>query len=205
MKKVTLLFFLLCFYINSISFTYNNNTFLELYLYKYNRIENLYSKFNLDKDFLNKTINISDSLDIKPEWLLIVFAIETGDTFNPAIQNKLSKATGLIQFLPSTIKSYDSNIEELKQMSCIQQLELIFKYYKRIIKWKGKISTLEDTYFAVHAPSLVNASSNKVVYRQGTLAYTFNKSNDNNNDGLVLKKEISYKVIKKFNKYFKNV
>lgn len=206
MKKIILVIFLLCSYLNSTSHITARKKITNVFVDKnYLLVKNLIAKFPLSKNFIQKTINISDSLNLKPEWLLTVFAIETGDTFNPAIQNKLSRATGLIQFLPSTLKTYGYTINELKEMSDIDQLDLILEYYKRIIKWKGKIKSLEDAYFAVHAPSLVNKNIYHPVYHSGTLAYLYNKSNDLDKNGVVIKKEISYKVIKKFNKYFKKI
>lgn len=70
----------------------------------------------------------------KPEWLANLVNFETAGTFSPAIQNPNSRATGLIQFMPSTARSLGTSIEALRQMSFLQQLYYVDLYLQKGVK-----------------------------------------------------------------------
>lgn len=160
---------------------------------------------NVSPEFSDKIYEMADSLGTKAEYLMAVFHVETCGTFSPSIRNKNTGATGLIQFLNSTAKYYGTNTLELAKMTDIEQLEYVFKYFKKIKQYRGELSTLEDVYMAVHYPAAVGKSKYLVLYKEGSDAYLFNKSNDLNKDGKVTKLEISYIVRKIYKKYYYDI
>lgn len=75
--------------------------------------ENIIGKKDLVKnisnpeEFISKLVNISNSLQINPNWLMLVIWKES--RFNPKIQNSKTNATGLIQWMPNCL-SIDTQI-----------------------------------------------------------------------------------------------
>lgn len=111
--------------------------------------------------FANKVRNISDILglpanDVGANWLMAVMNSESG--LNPAAQNNIG-ATGLIQFLPSTAKELGTSIDELKNMSALDQLDYVSKYFK---PFTNKLKTLPDTYLAIFYPAAIGKGLNYV-------------------------------------------
>ncbi len=82
-------------------------------------------------DFLQKVKSVSFMLGIQPGWLMAVMNHES--TFRAAIVNKMSGATGLIQFMPKTAIWLGTSVEALKNMSRVAQLDYVLSYYK---KWQ---------------------------------------------------------------------
>jgi hypothetical protein len=101
--------------------------------------------YNVSKSDVNKLGQISDKYGLPLEWLANLINWETGGTFNPAIQNGDTSATGLIQFMPSTASSppYNTTTNKLAQMSFSQQLDYVDLYLgknlKRFLDEKGKV------------------------------------------------------------------
>ena len=119
-------------------------------------------------------------------------AFETGETFSPSIENAAgSGAVGLIQFMPSTAKSLGSSSEELKQMSAVQQLTFVEKYFA---PFKNRLKGLDDVYMAIFMPSAVGKSNDTVLIDKdtGPTAYRQNKGLDTNSDGKITKGEAQY-------------
>lgn len=102
--------------------------------------------------FIAKVIMIASQLGIKPAWLMLTMRIETAGTFRASIQNSLSKATGLIQFMPSTAVGLDTTIQDLEKMSNVQQLDYVYKYLKI---YASKMKSYEDVYLSVFYPAAV--------------------------------------------------
>lgn len=92
--------------------------------------------------FMKKLTYICKKLNAKPEWMMINIAGESG--FNPAAVNPNGGATGLIQFMPKTIAAYNDShtnkaltTNDLKKMSALQQLDVVYAYYKQCMKEQG--------------------------------------------------------------------
>jgi len=116
-------------------------------------------------------------------------AFETGDSFSPSIQN--GNATGLIQFLPSTLIAYKwgITINDLKTMTAVQQLDYVEKYLQ---PYSGRLQTLGDSYMAVLWPLAIGQSDSYIVFKKGDGYYESNSGLDSNNkDGVVYKGEIA--------------
>jgi transglycosylase-like protein with SLT domain len=145
----------------------------------------------VSKEFKSGVIDISKQLGCDPSHLMSAMAFETGESFSPSIQNKMSKATGLIQFMPSTAKGLGTSIDDLKAMSAVEQLVFVAKYLKR---FKGKMKSVSDVYMTILLPTAVGKAEAHVLFRKPTVAYKQNKGLDVNKDGQITKGEAAAKV-----------
>lgn len=102
--------------------------------------------------FLKKTDEGCAELGIKPAWLMLTMCIETARTFKASIQNPVSKATGLIQFMHATAVALGTTLKELAAMSEEEQLDYVFKYLRT---YKGKMHSYVDVYLSVFYPAAV--------------------------------------------------
>src|SRR5260221_4498511 len=101
----------------------------------------------LNRSFYNKLNTISEELGMNPRDLLAVMFFESG--VNPSIKNQHGGATGLIQFMPDTLKGLGvKDIKGFSNKSAEQQLD----YVKRYIEGKkglmgGKPFTSATQYY----------------------------------------------------------
>ena len=153
-----------------------------------------------DNAFLNKVELISKELNINPVFLMAVMKAESH--FKPDIQNPNSKATGLIQFLPSTATSLGTTVENLVKMTQVQQLDYVKKYYEGGVKradFRGQ--DLGDVAMIVFYPVAIGKSDDYVLLSSGKKGYDNNKGLDYNNDGKIVKGEYVEFVKKKASTY----
>lgn len=115
------------------------------------------------EEFMAKVATISSKLGIKQEWLMAVMAFESG--LNHKAVNKQSGATGLIQFMPSTAISLGTSTQALKEMSNVQQLDYVYKYF---LPYKGKIQNLAHAYLTVFYPVAVGKPDSYVIGAKGS-------------------------------------
>lgn len=111
-------------------------------------------------------------------YMLSAFALETsgkhGPTFNPAIKNPNTGATGLIQFMPKgSALDIGTTCEALAKMTFVEQLDYVFKYFEKY-NYIKKCNTLEDYYLSIFYPRLVGHDVNEVIARAGSLTYSQN-------------------------------
>ncbi len=138
--------------------------------------------------FIQKVVIISKNLWMNPEHLMKVMAFETVGTLSPSIQNPKSSATWLIQFMGETAINYWTNVNILKTMTALDQLDYVEKYF---LKHKNQLKTLEDVYLAVFSPAFIGKSLDYVGYSIWTAAYAQNKWFDVNKDGKMTVEEIT--------------
>ena len=98
-------------------------------------------------EFVTKVRNISNLLGINPDWLMAVMYKES--RLNPQAYNSKGGATGLIQFMPDTAKTYGTTTTALKAMSNVNQLDYVYKYLKGAA---GKINSYADLYLVTFFP-----------------------------------------------------
>jgi hypothetical protein len=110
-------------------------------------------------DFINKVKNISSKLNIDPNWLMAIMYWESAKTFSPSITNPIG-AVGLIQFIPNTAKGLGTTSSALKNMTAVQQLDYVYKYY---LPYKGKLKNYIDTYFVTFFPLAVGKPDDYVL------------------------------------------
>lgn len=137
---------------------------------------------NTSRAFRDKVVQLAAQLRTQPIFLMAAMSFETGGTFSPSIQNRLSRATGLIQFLPSTAISLGTSIQALAQMTAERQLDFVEKYF---VRFTGQLNILEDVYMAILYPRAVGMGRSYVLFRSPSVEYQQNRGLDSNLDGAV--------------------
>lgn len=146
---------------------------------------------NTSDEFRKKVIVIAKNLEIDPNFLMAIMSFESGATFSPKVKNKVSGATGLIQFMAKTAEGLGTTISKLAKMSAEDQLDFVEAYFKR---FRGKLKTIEDAYMAVLYPKGVGKGKDFVLFKKGTKNYTQNSGLDLNGDGEITVGEAAKKV-----------
>lgn len=139
--------------------------------------------------FVAKVRAISAALSIKPDWLMAVMHRESG--LDHRIQNQKSKATGLIQFMPSTAKALGTTVDALRAMSNVEQLDYVYKYFA---PQKGRIRSYSDLYLVTFYPYALRQSDDFVLGSEVSPARAKkvrdqNQGIDLNKDGVITKGE----------------
>lgn len=148
-----------------------------------------------DPDFNKKLEKIANALGVDSKHLVAIMKQESG--VNPAAVNKMSGATGLIQFMPATAASLGTTTAELKNMSAVEQLDYVYKYFKMVGVRPGM--DLGDLYMAVFMPKYVGADDNTVLGQDGApgfsgKVYAQNKGLDKNKDGSITVADVKSSV-----------
>jgi hypothetical protein len=153
------------------------------------------SDWPYDTAFLAKVDALAGKLGSNRLDLLSCMHFETGGTMSPSIQNKTSRATGLIQFIPTVARELGTTVEDLAKMTRAQQMEYVDKYMTKWLKTAFKVSnpTLEDMYMTILWPRAVGKPNSYVLFSRGSAAYTQNPL-DLDRDGDVTKAEAASKV-----------
>ena len=146
--------------------------------FNYDLIQGVSGNTNVTPEFISAVEALAERLGTKPEFLLAAMSFETGGKFSASIQNGIG-ATGLIQFLKSTAIGLGTTTDKLKNMTNVEQLEFVEKYFKPFI---GKVPTLVAVYTAIISGSPKKADD--VLFKAGTPAYKLNPL-DWNNDGKI--------------------
>jgi hypothetical protein len=102
--------------------------------------------------FITKVYKISLYLKVDPDWLMFLMWFETARTLDHRIQNKTTRATGLIQFMPSTAVFLGTTVDALKEMTNVQQLDFVQKH---LAIFRGKYKDWVDLYCAIFWPAAV--------------------------------------------------
>jgi hypothetical protein len=141
--------------------------------------------------FKDEVIDLSTELGCDPSHLMAAMAFETGETFSPSVRNKLSGATGLIQFMPKTAEGLGTTTGDLALMTAIEQLAFVRKHF---LPFKGKLQTLSDVYMTILFPVAVGKAAAHVLFAKPSRQYDQNSGLDANKDGTVTKEEAAAKV-----------
>lgn len=90
----------------------------------------------LDSNFYHKLLEVSSNVGMKPEEILNIMTIESG--LDPAAGHS-GGATGLVQFMPDTLKGlgYHGTSDSFKEVSAVEQLTYVEKWMKNIISMNG--------------------------------------------------------------------
>ncbi len=159
----------------------------------------------IDTEFRNKVIEVSQKLNVNPNWLMAIMKFESG--LNPRAVNPNGGATGLIQFMPKTAKALGTTTEELKRMSAVEQLDYVYKYYR---PYKHKIKSFVDMYLVTFMPISVGKPADWIFQTKRLTAEMIAKVNpifDINRDGVLTVAEVEEILLKKlpseWKSYFK--
>ncbi len=119
----------------------------------------------LDKQsprFREELVRMAHRLGLDPSAIAGVMSIESG--FGPAAVNPHTRATGLIQFMPSTAKMLGTSVEELATMSALDQLVFVERYFSPLA---SRIKSEADHYIAVFMPAHIGEPLSRVLFRRG--------------------------------------
>lgn len=147
--------------------------------------------------FINSVMAISKKLGIDPNWLMAAMDLETGGTFSPSVQNPLSSATGLIQFIESTAKGLGTSTAALKQMNNVDQLQYVYKY---LLPYASRIKSFVDLYLTIFFPVAVGKPLNFIIEAKNLAASTIAKANplfDTNKDSKISVSELQDVLLKR--------
>lgn len=98
----------------------------------------------------SRIVEVANNVGTHPYWLANLINFESAGTFSPSVQNPTSRATGLIQFMPSTARGMNTTVEQLAQMSALEQMNWVEAY---LSKYKSKgLNNPTDIYMAVFYP-----------------------------------------------------
>lgn len=115
--------------------------------------------YNVTKADIQKLQELCDKYGIPLEWMANLMNLESGLTFNPAVKNPSSGATGLIQFMPSTARGLNTTTDALSKLSFQEQLVYVDKFLignlKRHLDENGKVKpsfTQQDLFMTIFYP-----------------------------------------------------
>lgn len=145
-------------------------------------------------EFRARLVEVASELGIDPTDLAAVMAFETAGTWSPSIRNPHSGATGLIQWMPQTARSFGTTTDALAAMTAIEQLEYVKQYFWR---YRGKDLTTHELYLLVFWGSPVSPET-ELGHREGAgrdaVVYKQNAGLDLNGDGTITAGEASAQV-----------
>ena len=107
--------------------------------------------------YAKELVETAGRLKFDPAWLANIIHLESGG--NPQARNRLSNATGLIQFMPCptcTAEGLGTTIDALYQMNGKQQMPYVERYFENIIKKYGPLDSQEKVIAAVFFPAYIN-------------------------------------------------
>ncbi len=139
---------------------------------------------NTSGSFRSALAEMALSLGLDPSYIAAVMKIETGGTFSPSIQNPFTKATGLIQFMPSTARAMGTSVEELARMSAVRQLDYVKDFFRPYVS-RIRPNVPGDYYLAVFYPAYIGRDPSTVIFSAGSTGYTQNAGLDRNGDGVI--------------------
>lgn len=160
----------------------------------------------MDPSFYKKLLQVSNEVQMKPEDLLNVMAVESG--IDPTAHNKNGDASGLIQFMPSTLKSmgFKGSHVDFRNLSSVEQLDWVKKYITNNMALNGGPFTSAAQYYvanflpvALKLPGIKRGDPNTVIVAKNpehahlpgistkleTIYYDANTALDANKDGAI--------------------
>lgn len=146
--------------------------------------------------FIAKVKEVAAKLGINPNWLMAIMYWESARTFSPSITNSIG-ATGLIQFMPSTAIGLGTTTAALRQMTAVQQMDYVYKYY---LPYKSKITNYIDCYLVTFFPAAIGKPDTHVIQTSklpASLIATQNPAFDINKDKKVTVGEIRTVMLRK--------
>jgi len=120
--------------------------------------------------FAEKVKNICEKLGINPNWLMVVMLHESG--INAQAVNKQKgdhsdpytraayRATGLIQFMPTTAMWLGTSTQLLFKMTNLKQLDYVYKYFK---PYSGRMKSYYDLYMITFWPAAVGKPDTYII------------------------------------------
>jgi len=145
--------------------------------------------------FASKVKTICDQLGINPDWLMVVMYHESRinaqavnkqkDDHDDPYTRAAYRATGLIQFMPTTAMWLGTSTQALYKMTNLQQLDYVYKYFK---PYTGKIKSYYDLYMVTFWPAAVGKPDSYIIQSSkmpASLVAEKNPTLDINKDGRI--------------------
>jgi hypothetical protein len=123
--------------------------------------------------FQKKLEEVAKRLKVSKADLLGIMKHESG--LNPHAVNPYTGATGLIQFMPTTAKRLGTSVQELRNMSAIEQLNYVEKFYRPVA---GRAKDIGDLYMFTFLPAVVGKPNNYVIGAKGSGKSIYGLSQD---------------------------
>ncbi len=156
----------------------------------------------LGSGFSQKCENVAGYLGCNVNDLLAMMYSESG--LKTTARNKSSNAVGLIQFIPSTLKSNGYTTEQVASMSAVQQLDVVADIFMKAKKMAGYGANEKIDGGTLYAINWLPAyAKNNVVAQKGGKYYS--SGLDMNKDGSVTKADLSQRLQSKYNEMLRNV
>lgn len=111
----------------------------------------------LEKYATPERLSMQPSLKDELAWV-----IEVESTWDPAIQNPYSNATGLIQFIPSTAAKLGTTTQALKGMNRAEQARYVQAYLDLVMP-KPRLRRPGDLYLSVFYPNAIGNADSSVI------------------------------------------
>lgn len=118
-----------------------------------------------DPDFNKKLAKVAAALGIQEEHLRKIIKFETAGTFSPTSRDPWNVSIGLIGFTEQTAKGLGTSKAELANMTAVQQLDYVYKFYKKSGLRPG--SDIGTMYMLTFMPAYAYASDSKVLGMKG--------------------------------------
>lgn len=164
--------------------------------------KNTSAPWSEDAGFLAKIRTVCAGLGFEPIDLIAVMMVETGGTLDPAIKNPKGSATGLIQFLESTIctlsggqvdrngriiKYGSVRTSDLAMMRRVEQMDWVDKYFRSNGWPKAAVpkASISNIYMTVFLPKFSSYPGDTVIARRGDRYYNANTGFDPNGLGYI--------------------
>jgi hypothetical protein len=136
--------------------------------------------------------DMAKRLGLDPKPIVGVMYLESG--LRPDAVNRYSRATGLIQFMPSTAQRLGTTVEALVRMTRAQQLPYVEQYFRNVLNAGKRFNSVGDYYMAVFNPSHVGKSPDYVLYTEGEKGYDQNKGLDKDKNGRIEVKDVTRSI-----------
>ena len=157
---------------------------------------------DLSDQFFQDIVDVSGRLQLEPLDLLGVMMAESG--VKAASNNPSSNASGLIQFLPSTLQhlGWTGTPQQFRQLSAEEQLPYVEQYFQPYVHFG--LNSAARVYQVVFLPSSLQlgSSPNTVIVEQGGInsaAYNGNRNLDTNSDGRITVGELQQAIERHLN------
>ncbi|HLJ56485.1 MAG TPA: peptidoglycan-binding domain-containing protein [Chthonomonadaceae bacterium] len=152
---------------------------------------------DLSDQFFADIIDMSGRLQLDPTDMLSVMMAESNVKANA--HNANSDASGLIQFLPSTLQhlGWTGTTAQFRLLDADDQLPYVERYFKPYVHFV--LDSAARVYQVVFLPSSLSlgSSMDTIIVQQGGInsaAYPGNKGLDTNNDGAITVGELQQAV-----------
>lgn len=102
-------------------------------------------------DFGNKVVQIAQDVQTDPDYLMMALYIESH--FRANFRNHYGTGDGMLPFIQSQAKRMGTTVQEIEEMTPLEQLDCVHDYYKH---YEGRLNSLIDVYLAFYFPLAFN-------------------------------------------------